>query len=203
MNEPILQLTLEHLFLTALAVAAAFLLALPLAIACYRNHSLGRLILTLTDITQTIPGLALFGLLLPLPLIGGIGARLAIFVLFLYALLPLLRNTLLGLQSVPAPVREAAHALGMTPREVLREVELPLALPSILAGLRIATVTTIGTATIAASIGSGGLGVLLYRGLATVDTGLLFAGALPAAALALLADRLFLWIEDISSPSPR
>lgn len=201
MSENILSLTLEHLLLVSLAVLAASLIAIPTAIWSERNPRAGSLILKLTDIIQTIPSLALFGLLLPLPLIGGIGAKLAIFVLFLYALLPILRNTLLGLNGISAEIRESAIALGMTPAEVLREIEIPLAAPSIIAGLRIATVTTIGTATVAAAIGAGGLGVLLYRGLATVETELLLAGALPAAALAILADQLFQWIEDMLSTS--
>ncbi len=201
MTNSILQYSLEHLFLVIIAVSVAALFAIPAAIWSHRNPRRGTVLLKLTDIIQTIPSLALFGLLLPLPLIGGIGARLAIFVLFLYALLPILRNTLLGLKGVPYEIRESALALGMTPREILREIELPLAAPSIFAGLRIATVTTIGTATVAAAIGAGGLGVLLYRGLATVEIELLFAGALPAAAMAIVADRLFQWIEDKFSTS--
>jgi len=203
MSDNILSLTLEHLLLVSLAVLAASLIAIPTAIWSQRNPRAGSLVLKLTDIIQTIPSLALFGLLLPLPLIGGIGARLAVFVLFLYALLPILRNTLLGLDGISAEIRESAIALGMTPIQVLREIEIPLAAPSIVAGLRIATVTTIGTATVAAAIGAGGLGVLLYRGLATVETELLLAGALPAAALAILADQLFQWIEDKLSTSRR
>jgi osmoprotectant transport system permease protein len=203
MSENILSLTLEHLMLVSLAVLAASLIAVPTAIWSQRNPRAGNLILKLTDIIQTIPSLALFGLLLPLPLIGGIGAKLAVFVLFLYALLPILRNTLLGLNGISEEIRESAIALGMTPSEVLREIEIPLAAPSIITGLRIATVTTIGTATVAAAIGAGGLGVLLYRGLATVETELLLAGALPAAALAILADQLFQWIEDKLSTSPQ
>jgi osmoprotectant transport system permease protein len=203
MSGGILSLTLEHLLLVSLAVLAASLIAIPTAIWSQRNPRAGSLILKLTDVIQTIPSLALFGLLLPLPLIGGIGAKLAIFVLFLYALLPILRNTILGLAGISAEIRESAIALGMTPSEVLREIEIPLAAPSIVAGLRIATVTTIGTATVAAAIGAGGLGVLLYRGLATVETELLLAGALPAAALAILADQLFQWIEDKLSNSPQ
>jgi osmoprotectant transport system permease protein len=202
MNANLVTLIFEHLLLVFSAVAAATLIAIPAAIWTHRNPTPGSWILRLTDVVQTIPSLALFGLLLPLPLLGGIGARLAIFVLFLYALLPILRNTLLGLNNIAAPIRESAIALGMTPQEILREVELPLAAPSILAGLRIATVTTIGTATVAAAIGAGGLGVLLYRGLATVETELLLAGAIPAAVLALIADRCFQWIEDKYSISP-
>jgi len=203
MTSNMIQLIFEHLILVVVAVAAATAVAIPAAIWSYRNPGPGALVLKLTDIVQTIPSLALFGLLLPLPLLGGIGAKLAIFVLFLYALLPILRNTILGLENIPAAIRESATALGMSPGEILREVELPLAATSIIAGLRIATVTTIGTATVAAAIGAGGLGVLLYRGLATVETELLLAGALPAALLAVAADRLFQWIEGKLSISPQ
>lgn len=198
----LLALSVEHVLLVSAAVSLASAIALPGAIWCVRHPRPGAFILRATDVIQTVPSLALFGLLLPLPWIGGIGPKLAVFVLFLYALLPILRNTMLGLNGVDVEVRESALALGMTPWEILREVELPLAAPSILAGLRIATVTTIGTATVAAAIGAGGLGVLLYRGLATIETDLLLAGALPAALMALAADRLFQWIENsYSRPS--
>ncbi len=201
MTRTILELSFEHLLLVTLAITLASIVAIPAGIYCHRYPRRGRFVLLSADLVQTIPSLALFGLLLPLPLLGGVGPRLAVVVLFLYAILPILRNTTLGLSSIPADVREAAIALGMTPSERLREIEIPLALPSILAGLRIATVTTIGTATIAAAIGAGGLGVLLYRGLATVESALLLAGSLPAAALAIAADRLFLWIEGKFSTS--
>ena len=203
MSNAIWRHSLEHLLLVVVSVAAAAAVAIPAAVWCQRHRRLGNVLVKLADVIQTVPSLALFGLLLPLPLLGGIGERLAILVLFLYALLPILRNTLLGLDGVAPGVRESATALGMTPREILREIELPLAAPSILAGLRLATVTTIGTATVGAAIGAGGLGVLLYRGLATVETELLLAGALPAAAMAIGADLLFQWIEDklsISQP---
>jgi len=199
----VLQHSLEHLWLVVIAVGAAAGAAIPMAVWCQRNRRMGGLVVRLTDAVQTVPSLALFGLLLPLPLLGGIGERLAILVLFLYALLPILRNTLLGLDGVGEGVRESALALGMTPGEILREIELPLAAPSIMAGLRLATVTTIGTATVGAAIGAGGLGVLLYRGLATVETELLLAGALPAAAMAMGADWIFQWIEDKLSISGR
>ena len=199
----VLQHSLEHLWLVVIAVGTAAGVAIPMAVWCQRNRRMGGVVVRLTDAVQTVPSLALFGLLLPLPLLGGIGERLAILVLFLYALLPILRNTLLGLDGVGEGVRESALALGMTPGEILREIELPLAAPSIMAGLRLATVTTIGTATVGAAIGAGGLGVLLYRGLATVETELLLAGALPAAAMAMGADWIFQWIEDKLSISGR
>jgi osmoprotectant transport system permease protein len=140
------------------------------------------------NVLQTIPSLALFGFLLPIPLIGGIGKRTAILCLILYSLLPILRNTIVGITSVDRPVREAAVAMGMTDRQLLRMVELPLAAPTILAGIRIALVTNIGTAVIAAIIGAGGLGVLIFRGVASVNTLEILAGAIPAATLALVAD---------------
>jgi osmoprotectant transport system permease protein len=154
--------------------------------------------LGLANIAQTVPSLALFGFLLPLI---GIGEHTAILALSLYALLPILRSTLTGIMGVDPSVRESAMAMGMTPRQILWQVELPLAVPSIVAGLRIATVTTIGTATIAAFIGAGGLGVFLVRGIAMMDKQALLAGALPAAAMALLADEGLEWIERRLSPA--
>jgi len=155
----------------------------------------------LANIAQTIPSLALFGFLLPLPLVGGIGKRTAIIALCLYALLPILRNTLVGILGVDPAVRESAVAMGMTRGQILWQVELPLAVPSIVAGLRIATVATIGTATIAAAIGGGGLGVFIFRGIAMVDTRTVLAGAVPAAVMALAADEGLEWIERKLSPS--
>ncbi|GAB4358044.1 MAG: hypothetical protein OHK0021_02300 [Bryobacter sp.] len=197
----ILAASLEHLALVGLSVGLAFLLGLPLGIWAYRHPRPARPMLLLIDVIQTIPSLALFGLLLPIPLLGGIGPRLAVLALFLYALLPIVRSTATGLAQVSLSVREAALAMGLSPGTILREVELPLAAPSILAGLRIAIVTSIATATVAAAIGAGGLGVFLYRGLATVEESLLFAGAVPAALMAVLLDRIFLWIEDKLSRS--
>jgi osmoprotectant transport system permease protein len=149
---------------------------------------------------QTVPSLALFGFLIPLPFLGGIGKQTAIVALVLYALLPILRNTFTGILGVDPAVRESAIGMGMTGWQLLWEVELPLATRTILAGLRIATVTTIGTATIAAAIGGGGLGVFIFRGLASVDATLLLAGAVPAALIAVAADRGLEWVEDTLSP---
>jgi osmoprotectant transport system permease protein len=146
------------------------------------------LVLGSTNVIQTIPSLALFGLLLPLPWLGARASRLAIVALALYALLPIVRNTFLGIAGVSAPVREAAVAMGLTSRQVLMMVELPLATPVILGGIRTAVVITIGVATIAAAIGAGGLGEFIFRGIAMVDNGVILAGALPAAAMALAAD---------------
>jgi osmoprotectant transport system permease protein len=196
----ILDLTLEHLFLVSLSVAIAAALAIPAGILLTRRTFLQRWVLGFANIMQTVPSLALFGFLIPLPFLGGIGKHTAIVALVLYALLPILRNTLTGILSVDPAVRESAIAMGMTGRQLLWEVELPLGIRTILAGLRIATVTTIGTATIAAAIGGGGLGVFIFRGLASVDTTLLLAGAVPAAVLALAADRGLEWIEHKLSP---
>lgn len=196
----ILDLTLEHLFLVSLSIAIAAALAIPAGILLTRRTFLQRSVLGFANIMQTVPSLALFGFLIPLPFLGGIGKHTAIVALVLYALLPILRNTLTGILSVDPAVRESAIAMGMTGRQLLWEVELPLATRTILAGLRIATVTTIGTATIAAAIGGGGLGVFIFRGLASVDTTLLLAGAVPAALIALAADRGLEWVEHKLSP---
>ena len=196
----ILDLTLEHLFLVSLTMAIAAALAIPAGILLTRRPVLQRWVLGFANIMQTVPSLALFGFLIPLPVLGGIGKHTAIVALVLYALLPILRNTLTGILNVDPAVRESAIAMGMTGRQLLWEVELPLATRTILAGLRIATVTTIGTATIAAAIGGGGLGVFIFRGLASVDTTLLLAGAVPAAVIALAADRGLEWVEHKLSP---
>ena len=196
----ILDLTLEHLFLVSLSLAIAAALAIPAGILLTRRTFLQRWVLGFANVMQTVPSLALFGFLIPLPFLGGIGKHTAIVALVLYALLPILRNTLTGILSVDPAVRESAIAMGMTGRQLLWEVELPLATRTILAGLRIATVTTIGTATIAAAIGGGGLGVFIFRGLASVDTTLLLAGAVPAALIAVAADRGLEWVEYKLSP---
>ncbi len=196
----IFDLTLEHLFLVSLSMTIAAALAIPAGILLTRRTFLQRWVLGFANIMQTVPSLALFGFLIPLPFLGGIGKHTAIVALVLYALLPILRNTLTGILNVEPSVRESAIAMGMTERQLLWEVELPLATRTILAGLRIATVTTIGTATIAAAIGGGGLGVFIFRGLASVDTTLLLAGAVPAALIALVADRGLEWVEHKLSP---
>ena len=196
----ILDLTLEHLFLVSVAMGIAAALAIPAGILLTRRMFLQRWVLGFANVMQTVPSLALFGFLIPLPFLGGIGKHTAIVALVLYALLPILRNTLTGILGVDPAVRESAIAMGMTGRQLLWEVELPLATRTILAGLRIATVTTIGTATIAAAIGGGGLGVFIFRGLASVDTTLLLAGAVPAALIAVAADRGLEWVEHKLSP---
>ena len=196
----ILDLTVEHLFLVVLSIAIAAVLAIPAGILLTRRPPLQRWVVGFANVIQTVPSLALFGFLIPIPFLGGIGKHTAIVALVLYALLPILRNTLTGILGIDPAVRESAIAMGMTGQQLLWEVELPLAMRTILAGLRIATVTTIGTATIAAAIGGGGLGVFIFRGLASVDATLLLAGAVPAALIALAADRGLEWVENKLSP---
>ena len=188
-------LTGEHVVLVAVALLTASLIGIPAGISLTRKAAWRSAVLGFTNVVQTIPSLALFGFLIPLPFIGGIGKRTAIVALVLYALLPILRNTLTGILGVDSAVVESAVAMGMTDRQRLFRVELPLAAPTILAGVRVATVTTIGTATIAAAIGGGGLGVFIFRGLASVDASQILAGAVPAALLALAADGGLGWIE--------
>jgi osmoprotectant transport system permease protein len=183
-------LTLEHVILVSISSAIAIGIGVGTGIAATRRPRLRAVSLSIANVLQTIPSVALFGFLLPIPFIGGIGKRTAIIALVLYSLLPVLRNTITGILGTDTAVRESAVAMGMTPGQVLLLVELPLAAPTILAGIRIAVVTNIGTAVIAAIIGGGGLGVLIFRGVASVDTMQILAGAIPAAALALLADAL-------------
>ena len=195
MTAEIIEAVGEHLVLVGIAIVIAMAIAFPSAIWLVRRARARRGAMAIVNVLQTVPSLALFGFLLPLPLIGGVGKPAAITALVVYALLPLLRNTVVGIVGVDPGVRESAVAMGMTERQILRQVELPLAVPSILAGLRIATVTTIGTATIAAAIGGGGLGTFVFRGIAMADTRTILAGAAPAAAMAILADEVLGWIE--------
>src|SRR5688572_19202980 len=184
----ILVLTREHMMIVLAATGLAVLIGLPLGILLTRIKSLQTPILGVANILQTVPSLALFGLLIPLPFIGGIGARTAIIALALYALLPVIRNTVTGILGIDPKVREAAVAMGMTDWQVLRMVELPLAAPVILAGIRVAVVIAVGVATVAAAVGAGGLGTYIFRGLRQNDNNLLIAGALASALLALLCD---------------
>jgi osmoprotectant transport system permease protein len=197
----ILALTGQHLVLVLVSTGIAVALGLPLGIAMARRPRMARPLLGLAGLLQTIPSLALFGFLIPLPFVGGIGARTAIVALVLYALLPVLRNTYTGILQVDRAVVEAATGLGMTDGQRLRMVELPLALPVILAGVRIAAVVSVGTATIAAAVGAGGLGTYVFRGIATMDTRLILAGAIPAAVLALLTDALLGAVEKSRRPA--
>jgi len=191
----VFHLTLEHLGLVAVAMLIAVLIAVPLGIALTRRRALRRWVLGAANVIQTVPSLALFGFLIPVPFVGGIGARTAIVALTLYALLPILRNTYAGLSGVDPAVVEAARGMGMTGRQMLWQVEVPLSLGVILAGIRVATVICVGVATIAAAIGAGGLGTYIFRGVAMVDNQVILAGAIPAAALAVLADVGLGWAE--------
>jgi osmoprotectant transport system permease protein len=195
----IVRATGEHIVIVVIAVVIAAAAGIPIGIACVRHPRSGRVALRAIDIVQTIPSLALFGFLIPLPLIGGIGVRTAIVALILYSLLPIVRNTVTGIIGVDPLIREAATVLGMTERQRLFAVELPLAFPSIIGGLRIATVIAIGVATIGAAVGGGGLGTLIFRGVAMVDTKRILAGALPAAGLAIIADVLFGSMERMAA----
>jgi osmoprotectant transport system permease protein len=181
-------LTGEHLVLVSISSAIAVAIGVGVGILATRRASVRRISLTIANVFQTIPSLALFGFLLPLPLIGGIGMRTAIISLVLYSLLPILRNTVVGINNVDPGLRDASVAMGMTDTQLLTLVELPLAAPTIIAGIRTAIVTNIGTAVIAAVIGGGGLGVLIFRGVSSVDTTEILAGAIPATVLALAAD---------------
>ena len=180
----------EHVVLVAMSVSLATSIGVPLGIFAARHARLARPLVALANVAQTVPSLALFGFLIPLPFIGGIGTRTALVALTVYGVLPIVRTTIAGMRGVDRAVLECAHAMGMRPWQVLRDVELPLALPSIVAGVRVATVVAVGTATIASAIGAGGLGDYIFRGLAMVDPVVILAGALPAAVLALLADGL-------------
>lgn len=190
-----LSLTLEHLFLVGVSTGVAIVVGVPLGILLTRRPRFGPAVLGLANVFQTIPSLALFGILIPIPLIGGVGARTAILALVLYALLPIIRNTYAGIQGVDPAVREAGRGMGMTDMQLLSMVEIPLAFGVILAGVRVATVISVGVATIAAAIGAGGLGEFIFRGVAMVNNTLILAGAIPAALMALAADFLIGRIE--------
>jgi osmoprotectant transport system permease protein len=187
--------TLDHIALVLIAMSFAIVIAVPLGMLIVQHPALRTFSLGLASVFQTIPSLALFGFLIPIPLIGGIGPRTAIVALVLYALLPILRNTYVGLTSIDPAVLEAAEAMGMTDTQILTRVRLPIALGIILAGIRTATVITIGVATIAAAIGAGGLGTFIFRGVAMVSDAVILAGAIPAALLATIADLFLALIE--------
>ena len=189
----------EHVFLVAISTLAAIAIGLPLGIFAARRPRAGRPIVAIANVVQTIPSLALLGFLIPIPFVG-LGARAALVALVLYALLPIVRTTAAGLTAVDAALKEAGTALGMTSRQLLRLVELPLALPSIVAGIRVAAVVGVGTATIAAAIGAGGLGEYIFRGLSMVDPIVILAGAIPAAALALGVDGALTAVERRLGP---
>jgi osmoprotectant transport system permease protein len=194
-------LSLEHAELVLITIAVAAAAGLPAGVALARRPGFRRWVMGFANLAQTIPSLALFGFLIPIPFIGGIGKRTVIVALVLYALLPILRNTFVGILGMEAAICESAVAMGMTDGQLLRQVQLPLAAPTIMAGVRVATVTTIGTATIAALIGGGGLGVFIFRGVSSLDTAQILAGAVPAALIALAADGGLGWVERKLSPA--
>jgi osmoprotectant transport system permease protein len=200
-GDEILQATGEHIWLVGITMLLAVAIGVPLGILVTRRPWLAKPILGTANIAETIPSLALFGFLLPVPWLGARADRLAIAALTLYALLPIIRNTAAGIASVDPAVREAARGMGMTERQILFHVELPLSFSTILAGIRVATVLTIGIATIAAAVGSGGLGEFIFRGLAMVNNPLILAGAIPAALLALGADFLLGTLERRVRPA--
>ncbi len=193
--QEILERTLEHLLLVAISISIATIIGIPLGILISRQQNLRQPILGIANILQTVPSLALFGLLIPVPVVGGIGQNPAIVALSLYSLLPIIRNTYTGIVGIDPAITEAGRGMGMTDKELLLQVEIPLAVSVILAGVRVATVIAIGIATIAAAIGAGGLGELIFRGIAVVNNQLILAGAIPAAIIALLADYALGWLE--------
>jgi osmoprotectant transport system permease protein len=194
-------LVARHTMLVLVSTLAAIAIGVPLGIAAAHRPRVGRPVVAVANIAQTIPSLALLGFLLPLPFIGGVGPRVAIVALILYALLPIVRGTVAGIRGIDAAVVDAGIAMGMTPRQLLTMVELPLALPTIVSGIRVATVVGVGTATVAAAIGAGGLGEYIFRGLSMVDSTVILAGAIPAAALAVGADALLTLVERQLQPS--
>jgi len=182
------QLTSEHVLIVLTSTLVAIAIGVPSGIAMSRRPKLMKPVLTFANVVQTIPSLALFGFLIPLPFLGGIGATTAVVALVLYSLLPIIRGTFAGISGVDPGVREAGRGMGMTEAQLLWHVELPLALPVIFSGIRVATVVAVGVATIAAAVGAGGLGMFIYRGVSMIDNRLILAGAIPAALLALTAD---------------
>jgi osmoprotectant transport system permease protein len=194
------ELTLEHVWLVGISILLAVVIGIPLGILITRWPAANKPVLGTANIIQTIPSLALFGFLLPAPWIGARADRLAILALTLYALLPLIRNTYAGIRAVDPAIVEAGRGMGLTDRQLLFQVELPLALGVIIAGIRVATVLLIGLATIAAAIGAGGLGEYIFRGLAMVNNAVILAGAIPAAALALFADASLGWLQRRLTP---
>ena len=191
----ILGLTLEHVWMVGISTLLAVAVGIPLGILITRKPRLHNPVIATANVVQTIPSLALFGFLLPMPWIGDRAGRLAVLALTLYALLPLIRNTYAGIRGVDPAVVEAARAMGLTDWQLLVKVELPLAASVILAGVRVAVVISVGLATIAAAVGAGGLGELIFRGLAMVNNSVILAGAVPAALMALLLDISLGWLE--------
>src|SRR3954469_3882389 len=178
----------QHVLLVAVSTCVSAAIGIPLGIFAAHRPRVGAPLVAAANVVQTIPSLAMFGFLLPVPLLGGVGTRAALVVLTVYGVLPVLRTTMAGITGIDRAIREAAVGWGMTGRDVLWLVELPLAMPSIVTGIRIAAVISVGSATIAAAIGAGGLGEYIYRGLSMVDSTVILAGAIPAALLALVVD---------------
>jgi osmoprotectant transport system permease protein len=199
-HDQVLELTLEHLRLVGLSTLFAMLIGLPLGILIAHRPRFNKPVLASANIIQTIPSLALFGFLLPVPWLGDRADRLAILALTLYALLPIIRNTYTGIRGVDPAVMEAGRGMGLTESQLLFQVELPLAVSVILSGVRVAVVISVGLATIAAAIGAGGLGEFIFRGLAMVDDRVILAGAIPAAFMALVADFSVGWLERRLQP---
>ena len=199
-HQQVLELTAEHLWLVGISTLLAIVIGLPLGIVIARNPRLNKPVLASANIIQTIPSLALFGFLLPVPWLGQRADRLAILALTLYALLPIIRNTYTGIRGVDPAVVEAGRGMGLTDSQLLLQVQLPLAMSVILSGVRVALVISVGLATIAAAIGAGGLGEFIFRGLAMVDDQVILAGAIPAAILALIADFSVGWFEKRLQP---
>ena len=191
----VLELTIQHVTMVGISMLLATAIGIPLGIVLTRRVALRRWVLGGANIIQTIPSLALFGFLIPVPIMGGIGSRTAIVALTLYALLPIIRNTYVGIKGVDRAVIEAGRGMGMTDGQLLWRVEIPLALGVILAGVRVATVISVGIATIAAAVGAGGLGMYIFRGVGMVNNQVILAGAIPAACLAVLADFSLGWAE--------
>lgn len=196
-SDLVLSLTLDHLTLVGIAILAATAVGIPLGIAASRSAALRRWSIGLANVVQTVPSLALFGFLIP---VTGIGGTTAVIALALYALLPILQNTYAGIAGVDRSVVEAARGMGMTSLQMLAQVELPLAMGVILAGVRVAAVTSIGVATIAAAVGAGGLGMFIFQGLTMVNNNVILAGAIPAAVLAIFADAALGWVERRLTP---
>jgi osmoprotectant transport system permease protein len=197
-RDEIIQQTLEHLFLVSISTGIAIIFGIPLGILITRKPELSHFVLGFANLMQTIPSLAIFGFLIP---VSGIGATTAIVALTLYALLPIIRNTYTGITNVDPAIREAGYGMGMTDRQLLFQVEIPLALGVILAGIRVATVIGVGLATISAAIGAGGLGEFIFRGLSTVNSSLILIGAIPAAVMALVIDSSLGWMEGLLIPT--
>jgi osmoprotectant transport system permease protein len=200
-RDEIIQQSLEHLFLVAISTGIAILIGIPLGILITRKPEYSQVVLGFANVMQTIPTLALFAFLIPVPIVGGIGARTAIVALTLYALLPIIRNTYTAIANVDPAIREAGRGMGMTDWQLLWQVEIPLGLGVILAGIRVAIVIGIGLATISAAIGAGGLGEFIFRGLSTVNSPLILLGAIPAALMALVVDFTLGWVERLLTPT--